>query len=298
MDKIENIGIVGAGTMGHGIAQVAVQSGFSVMLVDIFPEVLDSALGRIESGLTRARDKGRISETDLARARENLSTSSDLESLVGADLVIEAVVERFDVKRQVLVELDALVPTTTILATNTSSISITRLAAATKRPEKIIGMHFMNPVPVMRLIEIIRGLATSQETYERVEEVSRQMNKTPVEVHDAPGFVSNRVLMPMINEAVFCLHEGVGTVRAIDQVMQLGMNQPMGPLSLADLIGLDVCMDILDVLYEGFRDSKYRACPLLAKMVDAGYLGKKAGRGFYTYEGDPQLTFNPSEGYQ
>lgn len=284
--------------MGHGIAQVAVQSGFSVVLVDILPEVLESALGRIESGLIRARDKGRISDSDLARARENLRSSSDLESLAGADLVIEAVVERFEVKRKVLVELDALSPAETILATNTSSISITRLAAATRRPEKIIGMHFMNPVPVMRLIEIIRGLATSQETYERVEQVSRQMSKTPVEVHDAPGFVSNRVLMPMINEAVFCLYEGVGTVEAIDQVMQLGMNHPMGPLSLADLIGLDVCMDILDVLYEGFREPKYRACPLLAKMVDAGYLGKKSGRGFYTYGRDPQLTFNPTEGYR
>jgi len=284
--------------MGHGIAQVAVQSGFSVMLVDILPEVLESALDRIESGLTRARDKGTISESDLARARENLRTSSDLESLVDADLVIEAVVERFEIKRKVLVELDALSPAETILATNTSSISITRLAAATRRPEKIIGMHFMNPVPVMKLIEIIRGLATSQETYERVEQVSREMSKTPVEVHDAPGFVSNRVLMPMINEAVFCLYEGVGTVEAIDQVMQLGMNHPMGPLSLADLIGLDVCMDILDVLYEGFREPKYRACPLLAKMVDAGYLGKKSGRGFYTYDSDPQRTFNPTEGYR
>lgn len=298
MEKIERIGVVGAGTMGHGIAQVALQSGFRVSLVDVVESALETGVSRIEAGLARGREKGKISESDERRALSHLSPASELEATAGCGLVIEAVVERFDVKSSVLAELDAVAEAETILATNTSSIAITRLAAATRRPELVIGMHFMNPVPVMKLVEIIRGLSTAQETYDRVEQVSRQLGKTPVEVHDAPGFVSNRVLMPMINEAIFCLFEGVGAVRAIDEVMHLGMNHPMGPLALADLIGLDVCLDILNVLYDGFKDSKYRACPLLVKMVDAGYLGRKSGRGFYTYDAEEQLSFYPNEGYR
>ncbi len=298
VNQIEKIGVIGAGTMGHGIAQAGVQSGLEVTIVDVVPEALEKGVSRIEKGLARAVEKGKLDESAKKRALENLSSSDHLDSIASADLVIEAVVERFDVKSSVLSELDRLCAPETILATNTSSISITRLAAVTGRPEKVIGMHFMNPVPVMQLIEIIRGLATSQQTFECIEEVSRRLGKTPVEVHDAPGFVSNRVLMPMINEAVFCLFESVGTADAIDDVMRLGMNHPMGPLALADLIGLDVCLDILNVLYDGFRDPKYRACPLLMKMVDAGYLGRKSGRGFYTYDTDPRQSFHPTRGYQ
>jgi 3-hydroxybutyryl-CoA dehydrogenase len=298
LNQIEKIGVIGAGTMGHGIAQVGVQGGLEVTIVDVAPEALRKGVSRIEKGLARAVEKGKLDESAKNRALENLSSSDDLNSIGSAELVIEAVVERFDVKSSVLAELDRLCAPETILATNTSSISITRLAAVTGRPERVIGMHFMNPVPVMKLIEIIRGLATSQRTFERIEEVSRRLGKTPVEVHDAPGFVSNRVLMPMINEAVFCLFESVGTADAIDDVMRLGMNHPMGPLALADLIGLDVCLDILNVLYDGFRDPKYRACPLLMKMVDAGYLGRKSGRGFYTYDTDARQSFHPTKGYQ
>jgi 3-hydroxybutyryl-CoA dehydrogenase len=220
---------------------------------------------------------------DAAAARKRLTTAPKLDALAGCDLVVEAVVERFDVKREVLSALDGMLPETSILATNTSSISITRLGAATGRADRVIGMHFMNPVPVMQLVEIIRGLATSQATYDAVESATRNLGKTPVEVNDSPGFVSNRVLMPMINEAVFCLQEGVGSPEAIDTVMKLGMNHPLGPLALADLIGLDVCLDILRVLHEGLGDDKYRPCPLLVKMVDAGYLGRKSGRGFHDY---------------
>jgi 3-hydroxybutyryl-CoA dehydrogenase len=298
VSQIKKIGVIGAGTMGHGIAQVAAQSGLLVTLVDVVPEALERGVDRIGKGLARAVGKGRIDEALMQQALANLSSSGEMDSVVSADLVIEAVVERFDIKSSVLRDLDALCAPETILATNTSSISITKLAATTKRPDKVIGMHFMNPVPVMKLIEIIRGLATSQDTFDRIEQVSRQLGKTPVEVHDAPGFVSNRVLMPMINEAVFCLFEGVGTANAIDDVMRLGMNHPMGPLALADLIGLDVCLDILGVLYEGFRDPKYRACPLLGKMVDAGYLGRKSGRGFFTYDSETQESFHPTRGYQ
>jgi 3-hydroxybutyryl-CoA dehydrogenase len=283
MDSIRTIGVVGAGTMGHGIAQVAAQSGYQVTLVDAVPAALERGRAQIGKGLERLTAKGRLSPEDRDRALGRLTTGGDLAALAGADLVVEAVVEREDVKRNVLSELDSVCPARTILATNTSSISITRLAASTSRPEKVIGMHFMNPVPVMQLIEVIRGLATSQETWEAVEAASRKMGKTPVEVHDAPGFVSNRVLMPMINEAIFCLYEGVGKAEAIDEVMKLGMNHPMGHLALADLIGLDVCLDILRVLQQGFGDPKYRPCPLLVKMVDAGRLGRKSGRGFYEY---------------
>jgi len=283
MAEIQTIGVVGAGTMGHGIAQVAAASGFGVVLVDAAPEALARGVERIEKGLARLVEKERMSEDERREALGRLSSAGELAALAGADLAVEAVVERLEVKEAVLRELDRLLRPEAILASNTSSISITRLARATGRPDRVIGMHFMNPVPVMKLVEVIRGLATSQETYDRVEAAARAMGKTPVEVHDSPGFVSNRVLLPMINEAVFCLHEGVGTAAAIDEVMKLGMNHPMGPLALADLIGLDVCLDILGVLYEGFKDPKYRPCPLLVKMVDAGRLGRKSGLGFYEY---------------
>jgi len=278
------MGVVGAGTMGHGIAQVAAQSGYRVVLVDAVAEALERGRAQIGKGLERLVSKGKLSAEDRDGALGRVSTGGDLSALAGVDLAVEAVVEKLEVKQKVLAELDRVCPPHAILASNTSSISITRLAAATSRPEKVIGMHFMNPVPVMQLVEIIRGLATSQETYDAVEAASRQMGKTPVEVHDAPGFVSNRVLMPMINEAIFCLYEGVGKAEAIDEVMKLGMNHPMGPLALADLIGLDVCLDILRVLHQGFGDPKYRPCPLLVKMVDAGHLGRKSRKGFYNYE--------------
>jgi 3-hydroxybutyryl-CoA dehydrogenase len=281
--EIRKIGVVGAGTMGHGIAQVATRSGYEVTLVDAAPAALERGRTQIGKGLERMVAKGKLSAEDRDGALGRLTTGGEIAALAGVDLAIEAVVEREDVKRNVLGELDRVCPAHAILATNTSSISITRLAASTSRPEKVIGMHFMNPVPVMQLVEVIRGLATSQETYDAVEAASRTMGKTPVEVHDAPGFVSNRVLMPMINEAVYCLYEGVGKAEAIDEVMKLGMNHPMGPLALADLIGLDVCLDILRVLQQGFGDPKYRPCPLLVKMVDAGRLGRKSGRGFYEY---------------
>ena len=281
--SIESIGVVGAGTMGRGIAQVAVQSGFAVCLVDVDPGALERGVAGVEKGLGKLVAKGKISAEDQAAARERLSTGTEVSALAGCDLVVEAVVEKLGVKTAVLGQLDEVCPEHAILATNTSSISITKLAAAISRPEKVIGMHFMNPVPLMKLVEVVRGLATDQATYDAVEAASRRMGKTPVEVHDAPGFVSNRVLMPMINEAIFCLYEGVGSSQAIDEVMKWGMNHPMGPLALADLIGLDICLDILRVLQDGFGDPKYRPCPLLVKMVDAGYLGRKSGRGFYDY---------------
>jgi 3-hydroxybutyryl-CoA dehydrogenase len=283
MESIQTIGVVGAGTMGHGIAQVSAQNGYEVVLVDAVPEALERGRTQIAKGYERLVGKGKLAAEDRDQALARLSTAGDLGALDGVDLVVEAVVERLEVKQKVLSELDRICRPEAILATNTSSISITKLAGATKRPGKVIGMHFMNPVPVMQLVEVIRGLATSQETYDAVEAASRRMGKTPVEVHDAPGFVSNRVLMPMINEAIFCLYEGVGKPEAIDEVMKLGMNHPMGPLALADLIGLDVCLDILRVLHQGFGDPKYRPCPLLVKMVDAGRLGRKSGQGFYEY---------------
>jgi len=272
--------------MGHGIAQVAAQTGYDVVLVDVVADALERGVAQIGKGLGRLVEKGKLAPEARDAALARVRPTGAVAALASAQLVVEAVVERQEVKEKVLAELDRTCPAGAILATNTSSISITRLAAATRRPERVIGMHFMNPVPVMQLVEVIRGLATSQETYDAVEAAARRMGKTPVEVHDAPGFVSNRVLLPMINEAVFCLHEGVGKAEAIDAVMKLGMNHPMGPLALADLIGLDVCLDILRVLYDGFGDPKYRPCPLLVKMVDAGYLGRKSGRGFYTYGGN------------
>jgi 3-hydroxybutyryl-CoA dehydrogenase len=286
MAEIQTVGVVGAGTMGHGIAQVAAQTGYDVVLVDVVADALERGVAQIGKGLGRLVEKGKLAPEARDAALARVRPAGAVAALADAQLVVEAVVERQEVKEKVLAELDRTCPAGAILATNTSSISITRLAAATRRPERVIGMHFMNPVPVMQLVEVIRGLATSQETYDAVEAAARRMGKTPVEVHDAPGFVSNRVLMPMINEAVFCLYEGVGKAEAIDAVMKLGMNHPMGPLALADLIGLDVCLDILRVLYDGFGDPKYRPCPLLVKMVDAGYLGRKSGRGFYTYGGN------------
>ncbi|HJX29464.1 MAG TPA: 3-hydroxybutyryl-CoA dehydrogenase [Thermoanaerobaculia bacterium] len=283
MQEIRTIGVVGAGTMGHGIAQVSAASGYDVVLVDVAPQALERGITQIGQSLQKLESKGKLSAEEREKTIARIRPESRLDALRDADLVVEAVVERLEVKQGVLAELDRACPAHVILATNTSSISITRLAAATQRPDKVIGMHFMNPVPLMQLVEIIRGLATSQETWEAVEAATRKMGKTPVEVHDAPGFVSNRVLMPMINEAIFCLYEGVGKAEAIDAVMKLGMNHPMGPLALADLIGLDVCLDILRVLHDGFGDPKYRPCPLLVKMVDAGYLGRKSGRGFYEY---------------
>jgi 3-hydroxybutyryl-CoA dehydrogenase len=285
MESIQTIGVIGAGTMGHGIAQVAARSGFDVLLVDVAMDALQRGMAQIGKGFERLVGKGKMTAGERDAALARVAPHDRLAVLDRADLVVEAVVERLEVKQAVLAELDRACQAGTILASNTSSISITKLAAATSRPGKVIGMHFMNPVPVMQLVEIIRGLATDQATYDAVEAASRKMGKTPVEVHDAPGFVSNRVLMPMINEAIYCLYEGVGKPEAIDEVMKLGMNHPMGPLALADLIGLDVCLDILRVLQEGFGDPKYRPCPLLVKMVDAGYLGRKSGRGFYPYDG-------------
>ena len=284
MREIQSIGVVGAGTMGHGIAQVAAQSGYAVVLVDSAPQALERGVAQVGKSLEKLVGKGKLTAEQRERTLARLRPEPSLAALEAADLVVEAVVEKLEVKKAVLADLDRICQLHTILATNTSSISITKLAAATARPEKVIGMHFMNPVPLMQLVEVIRGLATSQETYDAVDAASRAMGKTPVEVHDAPGFVSNRVLMPLINEAIFCLYEGVGKAEAIDEVMKLGMNHPMGPLALADLIGLDVCLDILRVLHEGFGDPKYRPCPLLVKMVDAGRLGRKSGRGFYEYD--------------
>jgi len=294
---MQTIGVIGAGTMGNGIAQVAAGSGFEVRLIDSSADALERGLGRIDSGLARLQSKEKISAEEKETIRSRIVGSTAISAVADVDLVVEAIVEKLEVKSALFTELDRICAVDTILASNTSSISITRLGAVTGRAGKVIGMHFMNPAPVMKLVEIIRGLATDQETYEAVERVAKTMGKTPVEIHDAPGFVSNRVLMPMINEAIFCLHEGVGDARSIDDVMRLGMNHPMGPLALADLVGLDVCLDILRVLHRGFADSKYRPCPLLIKMVDAGFLGRKSGRGFYTYGDDESLAFHPSQGY-
>jgi len=281
---IQKIMVVGAGQMGSGIAQVCAQAGFDVKLNDMKQEFFDRGLGVITKNLTRDVAKGRKTEDEKDAVLSRISMSLDLKDAVDADLVIEAATENMEIKQSVFRELDAIAPKHAILATNTSSLPITEIAAVTERAEKVIGMHFMNPVPVMKLVEIIRGLATADEVYGAVEEMTHKLSKTPVEVNDFPGFISNRILLPMINEAIYALYEGVATKEAIDDVMKLGMNHPMGPLTLADFIGLDTCLSIMEILHDGLGDSKYRPCPLLRKYVAAGWLGKKTGRGFYVYE--------------
>ncbi len=277
------VAVIGAGTMGNGIAQVFAQGGHTVVLSDVDAGALERARAQIDRSLGKLAEKGKIAAADRTDALSRIEFTRDLADVTAADLVVEAVVEKLDVKRELFAELDRITKPATILASNTSSISITRLGAATRRPDRVIGMHFMNPVPLMALVEVIRGQATSDETTRTVMDLSRSLGKTPVEVNDFPGFVSNRVLIPMINEAIFAVYEGVAKPEAIDEVMKLGMNHPMGPLTLADFIGLDVCLAILEVLHDGLGDPKYRPCPLLKRMVDAGWLGRKSGRGFYTY---------------
>lgn len=283
-DATYSIAVIGAGTMGSGIAHVIARSGFPVILCDVEPRFLDRALGSIRTNLGREAAKGKLAESDIEPALKRITQTTDIESLAGAQLAIEAAPERLDLKSDVFRALDRILSPTAILASNTSSISITKLAAITRRPAQVIGMHFFNPVPVMALVEVVRGMATSDQTFSTVRDLAVKLGKTPVEVNDAPGFVSNRVLMPLINEAAYSVMEGVATPEAVDQVFKLGMNHPMGPLTLADFIGIDVCVDILRVLHEGFGDPKYHPCPLLIRMVDAGWLGRKSGRGFYTYE--------------
>jgi 3-hydroxybutyryl-CoA dehydrogenase len=280
---IHSIGVIGAGQMGNGIAHVFAQAGFSVLMQDITEAFAAKGVATIDKNLQRGVDKGKLTADEKVAVLGRIRTTTSLEDLAGCDIVIEAATEKWDVKKQIFEILDKVCKPGVILASNTSSISITRLAAITKRPGAFIGMHFMNPVPVMQLIEVIRGLATDEATFEAVMELSRKLGKTPIACNDFPGFVSNRVLLPMINEAIYALYEGVATVESIDGIMKLGMNHPMGPLTLADFIGLDTCLFILNVLHEGLGDPKYRPCPLLIKYVDAGWLGKKSGRGFYDY---------------
>ena len=293
---MKNIAVVGAGTMGNGIAHVFAQNGFQVTVIDISATALEKALSTITRNLDRLLSKERISEDDKTATLDRLSTSTDMKAAVAnADLVVEAATENVDLKLKIFQQLDEAAPEGAILATNTSSISITKIAAVTKRPEKVIGMHFMNPVPIMKLVEVIRGYATSDEVTAQIMELSKQLGKVPVEVNDYPGFVANRILMPMINEAIYSLYEGVAGVSEIDTVMKLGMAHPMGPLQLADFIGLDVCLSILRVLHDGFGNPKYAPCPLLVNMVTAGKLGAKSGEGFYTYgHGTKELIVAPS----
>jgi 3-hydroxybutyryl-CoA dehydrogenase len=281
---IKTIGVVGAGTMGNGIAQVFAQAGFNVVLHDAVAPALERARKTVEASLQRFIEKGKITDGDREATLGRLRPTGSIEDLASADYVVEAIVEDAGAKSALFARLDAMLQPHAILTSNTSSISITALGAATKRPDRVLGMHFMNPVPLMTLVELIRGQATSAESMETASELCRRLGKTAVEAADYPGFISNRVLMPMINEAVYCVMEGVGTPEAIDSVMKLGMNHPMGPLTLADFIGLDVCLAIMNVLHDGFGDAKYRPCPLLRRMVAAGHLGRKTGRGFYQYQ--------------
>lgn len=293
LDSVKSAGVIGAGTMGNGIAHVFARAGYQVILCDLNESLLDRALATIDKNLDREIKRGKLPQEEKAAVLGRLRRTTKLESLAKADVVVEAVPEQLAIKKQVIAELNRLLDPKVVIASNTSSISITALGASSGRPDRFIGMHFMNPVPVMTLVEVVRGLATSEETVAFVSGLCERLGKTPVAAGDAPGFVANRVLMPMLNEAMFAVQEGVATIEAVDQVMKLGMNHPLGPLALSDLIGLDVCLDIMEVIQRGLGDSKYRPCPLLRSLVAAGWLGRKTGRGFYVYEGG-EATPNPA----